>query len=151
MNFCKLSKISFSKTGGFMGISNWFRLKSYTKQNHKIRRVPCKKPYSIWIKNKKNIQKSKTEKNLKRPIQKRLKMEYFGHNSLGCGNYWVLSLQKLLSFSCSIGWYMICGVFFKISLSGCPPSDAFGASVFYERYLIFLKPFVQRNILKHFL
>ena len=40
-----------------MGMGNWFQLESYTKQNHKARRVPCKKPYSIWIKNKKLFKK----------------------------------------------------------------------------------------------
>ena len=52
-----LSKVSLQKTGGFMGMGNWFRLKSYTKQNHLVRRVPCKKPYSIWIENKKLFKK----------------------------------------------------------------------------------------------
>ena len=45
-------KLVSHKTGDFMGMSNWFRLKSYIKQNHKVRRVPYKKPYSIWIENK---------------------------------------------------------------------------------------------------
>ena len=45
-------ELAFDKTGGFMGVGNWFRLKSYTKQNHYVRRVLRKKPYSIWIKNK---------------------------------------------------------------------------------------------------
>jgi len=38
-------------------MGNWFRPKSYTKQNYNVGRVPCKKPYSIWIENKKVIQK----------------------------------------------------------------------------------------------
>ena len=63
-----LSKISLQKTDGFMGMGNWFRLESYTKQNHKIRKVPCKKPYSIWIKNKKErYSKSKIEDKLETP------------------------------------------------------------------------------------
>ena len=56
-HFFSYKKFASPKTGGFMGIGNWFRPKSYTKQNHYVRRVQWKKPYSIWIKNKKVIQK----------------------------------------------------------------------------------------------
>jgi len=38
-----LSKTSLQKTGGFMGMGNWFRLKSYTRQNYNVRKIPCKK------------------------------------------------------------------------------------------------------------
>ena len=62
-----LPKISLQKTGGFMGMGNWFRLESYTKQNHCLRRLPSKKPYSIWMKNKKVIQKVNWEDKLETP------------------------------------------------------------------------------------
>ena len=62
-----LPKISLQKTGGFMSMGNWFRLESYTKQNHCLRRLPCKKPYSIWMKNKKVIQKVNWEDKLETP------------------------------------------------------------------------------------
>ena len=58
-HFLRYQKFASPKTGGFLGTGNWFWPKSYTRQNPNVGRVPCKKPYSIWIKNKKVIQKIK--------------------------------------------------------------------------------------------
>ena len=52
-----VKKLASPKTGGFLGMGNWFRPRSYTKQNHYVMRVQYKKPHSILIKNKKVIQK----------------------------------------------------------------------------------------------
>ena len=38
-NILRLSRISFSKTGDFIGMGNWFRLERYTEQKHKVRKV----------------------------------------------------------------------------------------------------------------
>ena len=66
--FLDYQELVFDKTGGFMGVGNLFRLKSYTRQNHYAKRVPCKKPYSIWMKNKKKgIQKVKYGDKLEAP------------------------------------------------------------------------------------